>query len=41
MIEEIEERFTEDEIMKILETIMSILPDTANQEPMDTCKEKH
>lgn len=36
MIEEVEERFTEDQIAKILETITTILSDTANEELMDT-----
>ena len=36
MIEEVEERFTEDQIAKVVETIATILPDTAKKERMDT-----
>ena len=36
MIEEVEERFTEDDISKILETVTSILP---SNESMDTDKQ--
>ena len=36
MIEEVEERFTEDDIAKILETVMMILP--SNDDLMDADK---
>ena len=41
MIEEVEERFTEDQIAKVLETITTILPDTTNKEVTETqdCQE--
>jgi len=35
MIEEIEERFSEEEITELLELVASILPDPAGQEAMD------
>ena len=38
MIEEVEERFTEDQITKILETITTILPDVTNKEVHRTVK---
>ena len=36
MIEEIEERFSEEEIVELLDLLASILPDPAGQEAMDT-----
>lgn len=36
MIEEIEERFTEDETTKLLELIVTILPDPSGQVSMET-----
>ena len=39
VIEEVEERFTEDDIEKILETVKTMLPDTASKDT-DTDKTK-
>ena len=36
MIEEVEERFSEDEIQELLELVTMVLPDSSGQEAMET-----